>query len=93
MANAIKKRVKKGLFGGNGGEIERRLNALLEAMEAVKKGDVTRKLKKEKEDIIGELVDSYNSMIDMINVFSREVIRVNCEARQRQKEQPDSGKT
>jgi len=76
MANSIKKRVKKGSFGGNGREIERRLSALLEAMEAVKKGDVTRKLKKEKEDIIGELVDSYNSMIDMINVFSREVIRV-----------------
>jgi len=43
---------REGRFGE---EAERQLRELLEALEAVRKGDLTRKLKKEREDVFGEL--------------------------------------
>jgi len=55
---------------------ERQSRELLEALEAVRKGDLTRKLRKEKEDIFGELADSYNKMVDNLNLFGGEVTRV-----------------
>ncbi len=64
---------REGRFGEGA---ERQLRELLEALEAVKKGDLTRKLKKEREDIFGELADSYNSMVDNLNLFGAEVTRI-----------------
>ncbi len=55
---------------------ERRLRELLEAIEAVRNGDLTRKLRKEGEDIFGELAVSYNGMVDLLNNFGSEVTRV-----------------
>lgn len=55
---------------------DRQLRELLEAMEAVRKGDLTRKLRKEGEDIFGELAVSYNGMVDLLNSFGGEVTRV-----------------
>lgn len=55
---------------------EKQLRELLEAMEAVRKGDLTRRLRKEREDIFGELAVSYNSMVDLLNNFGSEVTRV-----------------
>jgi methyl-accepting chemotaxis protein len=55
---------------------ERQLKDLLEALEAVRKGDLTKKLKSEKEDIFGKLAASYNTMVDQLNTFSSEVTRV-----------------
>ena len=77
-------------FGGNGaaatttlekdeifGEgAQRQLRELLEAMEAVRKGDLTRRLRKEREDIFGELTVSYNGMVDLLDNFGGEVTRV-----------------
>jgi HAMP domain-containing protein len=45
-------------------------------MEAVRNGDLTRRLRKEREDIFGELAVSYNSMVDLLNNFGSEVTRV-----------------
>ena len=59
--------------------IESRLKEFLGALEAVRKGDLTKKLKKEKEDIFGELAESYNGMINLLNSFSSEVTRVSRE--------------
>ena len=55
------------------------LREILEALEAVRKGDLTKKLKKEKKDIFGELADSYNTMVDSLSTFSSEVTRVSKE--------------
>jgi len=49
---------------------------LLEALEALRKGDLTVRLRKETEDIFGELADSYNQTVDNLNVFASEVTRV-----------------
>ena len=57
-------------------DTEKQLNALLEAMEAVRNGDLTIKLKRERADIFGELADSYNNMVDILNSFGGEVSRV-----------------
>jgi len=90
MAKPIRKQAKKVLFGGTEGEIaeedtlkggiaediEKKLKGLLEALERVRKGDLKKKLKKEKEDIFGELADSYNTMVDMLSDFAAEVTRV-----------------
>ena len=59
-----------------GGEVESQLRGLLEALEAVRMGDLTRKLAGNREDIFGELAESYNSMVDMLNGFNGEVTRV-----------------
>lgn len=63
----------------SGEDTERQIKALLEALEAVRKGDLTVRLKKEKEDIFGELVDAYNGLLDVINPFASEVTRVSRE--------------
>jgi len=89
MAKPIRQAAKRALFGepetevatierenGFGEGSEKQLRDLLEALEAVRKGDLTKKLKSRREDIFGELADSYNSMIDLLNVFSGEVTRV-----------------
>jgi len=55
---------------------ERQLRSLLEAMEAVRQGDLTKTLTKEREDIIGDLTESYNGMVDLLRRFGSEVTRV-----------------
>ena len=81
---------RKALFGREGVEpiraereagfgegAERQLRDLLEALEAVRKGDLTKTLRKgREEDIYGELADSYNGVVDILNRFSGEVTRV-----------------
>jgi HAMP domain-containing protein len=66
--------IERGPEFGEGAE--RQLRELLEAMEAVRNGDLTRRLRKEREDIFGELAVSYNSMVDLLNNFGSEVTRV-----------------
>ena len=67
---------KEAVMRGNGEYAERQLADLLAALEAVRNGDLTVKLKKRREDIFGELADSYNSTVDILNRFSAEVTRV-----------------
>ena len=79
---------RKALFGGEGPAVaeretrgfseggEAQLRELLEALEAIRKGDLTKTLRKGKEDIFGELAESYNSVVDILNRFSGEVTRV-----------------
>jgi len=89
MSEPIRKPGRKALFTSEGGapatidtqtsfgaKSEEQLRDLLEALEAVRKGDLTKKLKKEKEDIFGELAVSYNGMVDLLNRFGGEVTRV-----------------
>ncbi|MFB0559972.1 MAG: HAMP domain-containing protein, partial [Candidatus Lokiarchaeia archaeon] len=89
MIEPIRKQGRKALFEGEGAgiatfekeskfgiEAESQLRELLEAMEAVRKGDLTRRFKKEREDIFGELAESYNGMVDLLNRFGSEVTRV-----------------
>jgi len=59
--------------------IKSRLREFLEAMEAVRKGDLTKKLKKEGRDIFSELAESYNEMVNLLNFFGSEVTRVALE--------------
>ena len=54
---------------------DRQLKRLLGAMEALRKGDLTIRLEKEKTDIYGELADSYNTMVEQLSVFAAEVTR------------------
>ncbi|MFH1653124.1 MAG: HAMP domain-containing protein [Pseudomonadota bacterium] len=56
--------------------VEKRLQGLLDALEAVRNGDLSKRLKREYNDIFGELADSYNSMVDNLSVFGGEVTRV-----------------
>lgn len=42
----------------------------------MRKGDLTRKLKSRREDIFGDLAESYNGMVDLLNRFGSEVTRV-----------------
>ena len=87
MEEPIRKPGRKALFNtGESGigvverrnteDVERKLKDLLEAMEAVRKGDLTKKLNREREDIFGELADSYNNMVDLLNRFGGEVTRI-----------------
>ncbi len=91
MAKPVRKPSKKALFGRTeseeieekdvlkeeaGEDVEKKLKDLLEALESVRKGDLTKKLTKEKEDIFGKVADSYNTMVDMLVVFAAEVTRV-----------------
>ena len=57
-------------------ELERKLRRILEALDAVKQGDLTRRLTKEEDDIFGELADSYNNVVDQLSTFASEVTRV-----------------
>ena len=80
----------RSFFGGNGAtatetleqevtfgaKAEKQLRQFLEAMEAVRQGDLTKRLKKERDDIFGELAVSYNGMVDLLNGFGSEVTRV-----------------
>ena len=69
--------VKEGpITRGNGEYAQRQLSDLLKAMEAVRNGDLTIKLKKRAEDLFGELADSYNGMVELLAGFSSEVTRV-----------------
>ncbi|MFC1782999.1 HAMP domain-containing protein, partial [Planctomycetota bacterium] len=83
---------KKALFGRNrrvntkfdrntgfAETVEQQLKDLLEALEAVRRGDLTLKLRKQSEDIFGEITESYNSMVELLNNFGREVTRVSRE--------------
>ena len=79
MIKLNRKPRRENLFGGGerfSEEAERQLGELLEALEAVRKGDLTKKLKSKRGDIFGELAESYNSMVDLLNGFGIEVTRV-----------------
>lgn len=57
-------------------DTERQLRDLLQAIEAVRRGDLTKRLRSEKYDIFGEIADSYNGMMENLNTFTSEVSRV-----------------
>jgi len=92
MITPVRKQGRKAIFGGNanggaaaatlerqsefGEGAEQQLRELLEALEAVRKGDLTMTLRKGSEDIFGEIADSYNSMVELLNSFGGEVTRV-----------------
>jgi len=57
-------------------DTEKQLKALLEALEAVRNGDLSIRLEKKTEDVFGELAESYNGMLDILNPFANEVTRV-----------------
>jgi len=88
MAGPERRPGRKALFGGEGpatverdvrgfGEgAEGQLRELLEALEAIRKGDLTKTLRKGEKDIFGELAESYNGVVDILNRFSGEVTRV-----------------
>ncbi|HXT00161.1 MAG TPA: HAMP domain-containing protein, partial [Elusimicrobiota bacterium] len=57
-------------------ETENQLKQLLVAMEAVRNGNLTIRLKARREDVFGELADSYNNMVELLNRFGGEVTRV-----------------
>lgn len=57
-------------------ETERQLRDLLDAIESVRRGDLSKRLKRERQDIFGEIADSYNGMIENLNTFASEVSRV-----------------
>ncbi len=54
----------------------RQLRSLLEGMEAVRKGNLTMRIQKERDDIFGELADSYNGMVTLVSGLAEEVSRV-----------------
>lgn len=56
--------------------IEYQLRNLLDVIEAVRRGDLTKRLTKQKHDIFGEIADSYNGMMESLNSFTSEVTRV-----------------
>ncbi|CAM2952016.1 Putative methyl-accepting chemotaxis sensory transducer [Legionella steigerwaltii] len=56
--------------------MESRLRDILEAMESVRRGDLSKRLKKDQYDIFGEIADSYNSMMEGLSSFTSEVTRV-----------------
>ncbi|MBN9227308.1 MULTISPECIES: methyl-accepting chemotaxis protein [Legionella] len=71
--------------GNNGGSfdlpkshvsMEDRLRDILEAIESVRRGDLSKRLKKDHYDIFGEIADSYNSMMEGLSSFTSEVTRV-----------------
>jgi len=55
---------------------ERQLRELLQAIDAVRRGDLTKRLRREKYDIFGEIADSYNGMVENLITFTSEVSRV-----------------
>ena len=83
MAKPSRGRGRKAVFGQRESRADKptpsaetQLQEFLDALAAVRKGDLSRKLKKDREDIFGELADSYNNMVDTLNTFSAEVTRV-----------------
>lgn len=89
--------------GGNGGgaaaasleeelgqEAEVQARRLLEALEAVRMGNLSKRLKRETDDVFGELADSYNGMVESLNLFSGEVTRVLRISRSEIKAAPES---
>jgi len=56
--------------------IEFLLGNLLDAIEAVRRGDLTKRIRKARYDIFGEIADSYNGMMESLNSFTSEVTRV-----------------
>src|SRR5580692_8458962 len=61
---------------GEGVGIEQQLRNLLDAIEAVRRGDLTKRLRRGRYDIFGEIADSYNGMMENLNTFTSEVSRV-----------------
>ena len=61
---------------GNRAYSERQLRNLLMALEAFRKGDISVKLAKERDDIYGQLADSYNQAVAMVGGMAVEVSRV-----------------
>lgn len=57
-------------------ETERQLRDLLDAIESVRRCDLTKRLKRERYDIFGEIADSYNGMIENLNAYTLEVSRL-----------------
>jgi|GEM_PF-1566667 len=77
MAKAIREFIGKGAaMKKSEKDTERQLKSLLEAMEAVRRGDLSIRLEKETENVLGELAESYNGMLDILNPFANEVTRV-----------------
>src|SRR5437867_12681008 len=64
--------------GGDGYQeySERQLRNLLMALEAFRKGDISVKLSRERDDIYGQLADSYNHVVAMVGGMAVEVSRV-----------------
>ena len=75
-AAALADRRPRTRTAGSGEEAEGQLRDLLGALEAVRKGDLTQKMKTRREDIFGELADCYNGMVEILNLFGVEVTRV-----------------
>src|SRR3989338_3819429 len=65
--------------GGGNQKMERQLRELLEAIEAVRRGDLTKRLRRKGYDIFGEIADSYNGMMESLTIFTSEVSRVSKE--------------
>jgi methyl-accepting chemotaxis protein len=59
--------------------IEGKLRDILEAIESVRRGDLSKRLRKDHYDIFGEIADSYNSMMEGLSGFTSEVTRVSRE--------------
>ncbi len=90
MSKLIRKPGKKALFnfdgagtatideeeGVFGSDAEAQLRELLDALEALRKGDLTKTLRKEREGIFSELADSYNGVVNILRRFSGEVTQV-----------------
>ncbi len=57
-------------------DTERQLRDLLQAIEAVRRGDLSKRLRREHYDIFGEIADSYNDMMENLTTFTSEVSRV-----------------
>ena len=49
-------------------ETERQLRDLLQAIEAVRRGDLSKRLTRERYDIFGEIADSYNGMMENLKM-------------------------
>jgi len=58
---------------------DRRLELLLNGLEAARNGDLSVRLAKEQRDIFGDIADSYNSMVDMMGRIIGELSRVSKE--------------
>jgi methyl-accepting chemotaxis protein len=54
-------------------QTEKQLKMLLEALEAIRKGDLTQRLTKETNDIFGDIANSYNGTVESLNTFSSEL--------------------
>lgn len=61
------------------GGIEDQLRNLLDAIEAVRRGDLTQRLRKGRYDIFAEIADSYNGLMESLGTFTSEVTRVSRE--------------